>query len=61
MAKVGSRAIRAGRVGRGHAAVPRYHAPYTKGNFQFERIITGWRTRYPLLYLRLRKKYVYGR
>jgi hypothetical protein len=31
------------------------HAPYTKGNFQFERIITGWRTRYPLLDLRLKR------
>jgi retron-type reverse transcriptase len=28
------------------------HAPYTKGNFQFERIITDWRTRYALLDLR---------
>ena len=35
-------------------------APYTKGNFQFERIITGWRTRYALLDLRL-KKYLYGK
>jgi hypothetical protein len=31
------------------------HAPYTKGNFQFERIIRGWRTRYPLLDLRLKR------
>jgi hypothetical protein len=31
------------------------HAPYTKGNFQFERIIRGWRTRYPVLDLRLKK------
>jgi RNA-directed DNA polymerase len=31
------------------------HAPYTKGNFQFERIITGWRDRYPLLDLRLKR------
>ena len=23
------------------------HAPYTKGNFQFERTVTGWRARYP--------------
>ena len=28
------------------------HAPYTKGNFQFERVITGWRTRYLMLDLR---------
>src|SRR5262249_41825744 len=33
----------------------RSHAPYTKGNFQFERIITGWRTRYALPDLRLKK------
>jgi hypothetical protein len=26
--------------------------PYTKGNFQFERVITGWLTRFPLLDLR---------
>src|ERR1700722_383170 len=32
-----------------------YHAPYTKGNFQFERVITGWRTRYPMLDGRLKK------
>src|SRR5437588_12593738 len=26
-----------------------YHAPYTKGNFQFVRTIAGWRERYALL------------
>src|SRR5207302_9864029 len=31
------------------------HAPYTKGNFQFERTVAGWRTRYPLLDLRLKR------
>ena len=31
------------------------HAPYTKGNFQFERTVTGWRTRFPLLDLRLKR------
>jgi hypothetical protein len=31
------------------------HAPYTKGNFQFERVITGWRTRYAMLDLRLKR------
>ncbi len=31
------------------------HAPYTKGNFQFERTVTGWRARYPALNLRLKK------
>src|SRR5437763_2152294 len=30
----------------------RYHAPYTKGNFQFVRTIAGWRERYALLDLR---------
>src|SRR5437588_814254 len=30
------------------------HAPYTKGNFQFERTVTGWRTRYAVLDLRLK-------
>lgn len=29
----------------------RYHAPYTKGNFQFERVIAGWREQ-PVLDLR---------
>src|SRR5205807_5502509 len=33
----------------------KYHAPYTKGNFQFERTVAGWRTRYPLLDLRLKR------
>jgi hypothetical protein len=28
------------------------HAPYTKGNFQFERTVVGWRERYTLLDLR---------
>ena len=31
------------------------HAPYTKGNFQFERTVTGWRARYPVLDLRLKR------
>ena len=30
----------------------RKHAPYTKGNFQFERTVVGWRERYTLLDLR---------
>jgi hypothetical protein len=33
----------------------RKHAPYTKGNFQFERTVKGWRTRYPVLDLRLKR------
>jgi hypothetical protein len=32
-----------------------HDAPYTKGNFQFERVITGWLNRYPMLDLRLKK------
>ena len=32
----------------------RNHAPYTKGNFQFERVVTGWRGR-SVLDLRLKK------
>jgi hypothetical protein len=39
----------------GHASGGSDHAPYTKGNFQFERIITGWRTRYPVLDRRLKR------
>ena len=31
------------------------HAPYTKGNFQFERTVTGWRARYSVLDLRLKR------
>jgi len=30
----------------------RGHAPYTKGNFQFERTVAEWRERYSLLDLR---------
>jgi len=30
----------------------RDHAPYTKGNFQFERTVAEWRERYSLLDLR---------
>ena len=35
----------------GHSAGRRQHAPYAKGNFQFERVIAEWRTR-PVLDLR---------
>ena len=31
------------------------HSPYTKGNFQFERIVTGWRAKHAPLDLRLKK------
>jgi hypothetical protein len=31
------------------------HSPYTKANFQFERTLRGWRTRYPVLDLRLKR------
>ena len=33
----------------------RKHSPYTKGNFEFERVVVGWRTSYPVLDLRLKK------
>src|SRR6266446_1383227 len=33
----------------------RNHSPYTKGNFQFERIVRGWRTSHPVLDLRLKR------
>ena len=32
----------------------RCHAPYTKGNFEFERVVRGWRSSYPVLDLRLK-------
>ena len=32
----------------------RDYAPYTKGNFQFERVVKGWRNT-PILDLRLKK------
>jgi hypothetical protein len=31
------------------------HSPYTKGNFEFERVLRGWRTSYPVLDLRLKR------
>jgi len=33
----------------------RSHSPYTKGNFEFERVLRGWRTSYPVLDLRLKR------
>ena len=33
----------------------RYHAPYTKGNFEFERVVRGWRSSVPVLDLRLKR------
>ena len=35
-----------------NAAVKRHHSAYTKGNFQFERTVEGWRERYALLDMR---------
>jgi hypothetical protein len=32
----------------------RRHSPYTKGNFEFERVVRGWRTSYSVLDLRLK-------
>jgi hypothetical protein len=31
------------------------HSPYTKGNFEFERVVRGWRTSYSVLDLRLKR------
>jgi len=31
------------------------HSPYAKGNFQFERVVTGWRASSPVLDLRLKR------
>jgi len=52
-----------GRIGRGtvarddcgDAARGGDHAPYTKGNFEFERIVTGWRGIHTVLDLRLKR------
>ncbi len=33
----------------------RQHSPYAKGNFQFERVVTGWRASSPVLDLRLKR------
>jgi hypothetical protein len=33
----------------------RDHSPYTKGNIQFERIVKGWRAKYSMVDLRLKK------
>ena len=46
---------------RGFGGLVRYstgwgnHAPYTKGNFEFERMVTGWRGIHTVLDLRLKK------
>ncbi len=32
-----------------------YHSPYTKGNFEFERVLKGWRASPPVLDLRLKR------
>jgi hypothetical protein len=31
------------------------HSPYTKGNFEFERVVRGWRSSYRVLDLRLKR------
>jgi hypothetical protein len=33
----------------------RDHSPYTKGNFQFDRVVTGWRQNSAMLDLRLKR------
>jgi hypothetical protein len=35
--------------------VYRSHSPYTKGNFEFERVVRGWRSSVPVLDLRLKR------
>src|SRR6266436_9009766 len=37
----------------------RSHSPYTKGNFEFERVVRGWRTRFSVLDCRRKKSYIY--
>ncbi len=32
-----------------------YHSPYTKGNFEFERVVTGWRGIHPVIDLRRKR------
>ena len=39
----------------GHGNKHTEYSPYTKGNFQFERIVTGWRAKHAALDLRLKK------
>jgi hypothetical protein len=31
------------------------HSPYAKGNFQFDRVVTGWRESFTVLDLRLKR------
>ena len=38
-----------------HTARRSNHPPYTKGNFEFERVVTGWRGSHPVLDLRLKR------
>jgi hypothetical protein len=33
----------------------RNHSPYTKGDFEFERVVRGWRASRPVLDLRLKR------
>jgi RNA-directed DNA polymerase len=39
----------------GRSSGRRDHSPYTKGNFEFERVVTGWRGMYSVLDLRLKR------
>ena len=49
------------RYGDGYAARFGDHSPYTKGNFEFERVVRGWRSSVSVLDLRLKRQYVYGK
>jgi hypothetical protein len=33
----------------------RCHSPYTKGNFEFERVVRGWRSSVPVFDMRLKR------
>ena len=37
------------------APFAKLHSPYTKGNFEFDRVVTGWRGSHPVLDLRLKR------
>jgi hypothetical protein len=39
----------------GHTAGSSYHSPYAKGNFEFERVVTGWRGIHSVIDLRRKR------
>ena len=44
-----------GREDQGNSARRSGHSTYAKGNFEFERVVTGWRASRPVLDLRLKR------